>query len=61
MKNLSVILERKGERKYNSVEINLTVVWESGSITKKVEVDEDLLTKILSQKSSNARQLIIDK
>ena len=61
MKNLNVFVERKGKRKNKSIEVNLTVVWESGSITKKVEVDEDLLTKILLQKSSNARQLIIDR
>ena len=61
MKNLNVFVERIGKSKNNSSEVNLTVVWESGAIWKKVKLDENHLTKILLQKSSNAKLSMIRK
>jgi hypothetical protein len=61
MKNLNVFVERIGKNKNNSIEVNLTVVWESGAMSRKVKIDEDLLTKLQLTNSFDTRQLIIRK
>lgn len=61
MKNLNFFVERIGKRTNNFIEVNLTVVWESGAITKTVKIEEDLLTKVLPMNSFDTKQLIIRK
>ncbi len=61
MKNLNISLERIGKSKNNSIEVNLTVVWESGAMSRKVTIDEDLLTKLQLTNSFDTRQPIIRK
>jgi len=61
MKNLNISVERIGKSKNNSIEVNLTVVWESGAMSRKVKIDEDLLTKLQLTNSFDTRQLIIRK
>ena len=59
MKNLNISLERIGKSKDNSIEVNITVVWESGAMSRKVIIDEDLLTKLQLTNSFDTRQPII--
>ena len=61
MNNLNVFVERIGKSKNNSIEVNLTVAWESGAMTRKVKIDEDLLTKHLLMNTFDTRQLLIRK
>ena len=61
MNNFHVFVERIGKSKNNSIEVNLTMVWESGAMTSKVKIDEDLLTKHLLMNTFDTRQLLIRK
>lgn len=61
MKNLNVFVERIGNSKNKTIEVNLTVVWKSGAICKKVNLDEDLLNELLLKNSFDAKQLMIQK
>jgi hypothetical protein len=61
LNNFHVFVERIGKSKNNSIEVNLTMVWESGAMTSKVKIDEDLLTKLQLTNSFDTRQLIIRK
>jgi len=61
MKNLNIFVERIGKSKNNSTEVNLTMVWESGAMTRKVKIDEDFLTKLQLTNSFDTRQQIIRK